>query len=285
MWVPVVIVTDSSSRLPASLMSKFGILQVPLHVTLDDGTEYLEGVDDIPADVVSTPNVTTSGASLADLRSAYERALELSDGDGVVAVHMSRRLSGTWSAARLASDALDGEVRVVDSRSVGVSLGLTTMAAVQAAQAGGARDDVYEAAVRAGATAESLLCVQNLDNLRHSGRLSATGHILGSALSIKPILHMADGVLALRERHRTMTKAISKMVDTIVELADGEPVTVGVQHCQNPALASEVLDSVVSRLDEVPSTLTVDLGQVLGTHVGPGAVGVALAHGLDPITV
>ncbi len=264
-------------------MSEHGILQVPLHVTLDDGTEYLEGVDDIPIDVVKTPNVTTSGASLADLRRAYEKALDLSDGDGVVAVHMSRRLSGTWSAARLASDALDGAIRVVDSRSVGISLGLTTMAAVQAAESGADRDSVYEAAVRAGATAESLLCVQNLDNLRHSGRLSATGHILGSALSIKPILHMADGVLALRERHRTMTKAIGKMIDTVVELAAGEPVTVGVQHCQNPDLASEVLDTVVSRLDDVPSTITVDLGQVLGTHVGPGAVGVALGHGLAPL--
>lgn len=263
-------------------MDEFGIVQVPLHVTLDDGTEYLEGVDDVPADVVSRSNATTSGASLADLRRTYEEALERSDGDGVVAVHMSRRLSGTWSAARLAADAVDGRVRVVDSRSVGVSLGLTTLAAVQSAADGASRDEVYEATVRAAATAESMLCVQSLDNLRHSGRLSITGRLLGSALSIKPILHMSDGLLELRERHRTMTKAIAKMVDAAVELVDGEPVTVGVQHCQNPELASELLDTMLERLDDVTSSLTVDLGPVLGTHVGPGAVGVALGYGLRP---
>ncbi|MCF8611448.1 DegV family protein [Gordonia sp. HY285] len=281
--MPVVIVTDSSSRLPASLTDVHTITQVPLHVTLDDGTEYLEGRDDVPPDVVAASGATTSGASLADLRRAYEEAVARSDGDGVVAVHMSRRLSGTWSAARLAADAVDGEVRVVDSRSVGVSLGLTTMAAVQAAEAGATRDEVYEAAVRAAATAESMLCVQSLDNLRHSGRLSLTGRLLGSALSIKPILHMSDGLLALRERHRTMTKAIAKMVDAAVELADGEPVTLGVQHCQNPDLASELLDTMLERVDDVTSSLIVDLGPVLGTHVGPGAVGVALGFGLNPL--
>ncbi|GAA4677571.1 DegV family protein [Gordonia humi] len=281
--MPVVVVTDSSSRLPASLTDAHGIAQVPLHLSLDDGIEYLEGVDSVPSDVVTMPGVTTSGASLADLRRAYEEALDRSGGDGVVAVHMSRRLSGTWSAARLASDALDGAIRVVDSRSVGVSLGLTTMAAVQAAEAGASRDEVYEATVRAAATAESMLCVHSLDNLRNSGRLGIAGHLLGSALSIKPILHMSDGLLALRERHRTMTKAMAKMIDAAVEVADGEPVTIGVQHCQNPDLASEVLDTVTRRLDDVVSTLTVDLGPVLGTHVGPGAVGVSLAHGLDPL--
>lgn len=281
--MPVVVVTDSSSRLPASLADAHGVVQVPLHVTLDDGTEYLEGVDNVPPDVITTSGVSTSGASLADLRRAYEEAFERSDGDGVVAVHMSRRLSGTWSAARLAADAVDGGVRVVDSRSVGVSLGLTTMAAVQAAESGASRDEVYEATVRAAATAESMLCVQNLDNLRASGRLSLTGRLLGSALAIKPILHMSDGLLALRERHRTMTKAVGKMVDAAVEFADGEAVTVGVQHCQNPELATELVDTMLERLDDVTSTLTVDLGAVLGTHVGPGAVGVALSFGLDPL--
>ena len=279
----VVIVTDSSSRLPASLLDEHGILQVPLHLTTEDGIDYAEGVDDVPDDIVTMPKVTTSGANLGDLQDAYQRAWEASDGDGVVAVHMSRRLSGTWGAARLAADAMDGKVRVVDSRSVGLSVGLTTMAAAQAAENGLDRDAVYETAVRAAATAESMVCVQALDNLRASGRISAASRMLGSALAIKPILHMADGVLALRERHRTSTKAIAKMLDAVVELAGEEPVTIGVQHCQNPELAESVLEQITERLDTVTSTLVVDLGAVLGIHVGPGAVGVALAWGLDPL--
>lgn len=282
--MPVVIVTDSSSRLPASLLDEHSILQVPLYLRTEDGVEYAEGVDDVPADIVRMPKVTTSGANLADLRDAYERAWDASDGDGVVAVHMSRRLSGTWGAARLTADAMDDRVRVVDSRSVGISVGLTTLAAAQASEAGATRDAAYEAAVRAAATAESMLCVQALDNLRSSGRISAASHLLGSALAIKPILHMSDGIISLRERHRTSTKALAKMIDAAVELAGDDDVTVAVQHCQNPELAAEVLDTVSGRIEKITSSIVVDLGSVLGTHVGPGAVGITLGYGLTPIS-
>ncbi|GAC60598.1 hypothetical protein GSI01S_10_01900 [Gordonia sihwensis NBRC 108236] len=269
--------------MPATLLDEHGIGQVPLYLHTEDGAQYAEGVDEIPPDVIGSQKVTTSGANLGDLKRAYAQAWEASQGDGVVAVHISRRLSGTWGAARLAADQTDGEVRVVDSRSVGISLGLTTMAAVQAAENGASRDEVYEAAVRAAATAESLLCVQGLDNLRRSGRISAAGHLLGSALAIKPILHMSDGLLTLRERHRTSTKAVAKMLDAAVELAGDDAVTVGIQHCQNPDLATEVLAQISRRLENITSTIVVDLGAVLGSHVGPGAVGISLGHGLGPL--
>ncbi|GAA3956830.1 DegV family protein [Gordonia caeni] len=277
----VIVVTDSSSRLPASLADRYGIPQVPLHVSMPDGTEYLESHDDIPGDVITTPGATTSGANPQDLIEVYREAIDRSDGDGVVAVHMSRRLSGTWAAARLAAEELGDALRVVDSRAAGVSVGLTALAAAQAAEGGADRDEVYEAAVRAGATAESLLCVQTLENLRSSGRISAASHLLGSALSIKPILHMADGVLALKERQRTMTKAVKRMVDEIVEHVGDDEVTVAIQHCQAPELAVEVHQSVLERLPAVTSSLVVELGPVLGIHVGPGAVGVTVGRDLQ----
>lgn len=281
--MPVIVVTDSSSRLPASLTERYGVIEVPLHVFMPDGTEYLDGVDRVPTDVVSTPGVTTSGANPQDLIDTYREAMERSEGDGVVAVHMSRRLSGTWSAARLAAEELGDGLRVVDSRAAGVSVGLTVLAAAQAAQAGKDRDQVYEAAVRAAATGESLLCVQTLENLRSSGRISAASHLLGSALAIKPILHTSDGILALKERQRTMTKAIKRMVDTIVEDAGADSVTIAVQHCQAPDVAVDVLRQVLDRVPNVASSLVVDLGPVLGIHVGPGAVGITIGRGLDPI--
>ncbi|AVM01194.1 fatty acid-binding protein DegV [Gordonia iterans] len=279
----VIVVTDSSSRLPASLADRYGITQVPLHVTMPDGSEYLEGVDPIPSEVIATPGVSTSGANPQDLEKFYAEALARSDGDGVVAVHMSRRLSGTWAAARLVSEEFGESLRIVDSRAAGVSVGLTVLAAAQAAEGGADRDQVYEVAVRAAATAESLLCVQTLENLRNSGRISAASHLLGSALSIKPILHMEDGVLALKERQRTTTKAINRMIDSIVEHVGADEVTVAVQHCQAPGLAVEVLERVCDRLPKVTSSLVVDLGQVLGVHVGRGAVGIATGHGLLPL--
>lgn len=280
--MPVVVVTDSSSRLPAEIADHYGIRQVPLHLTLDD-EDYREGVDEMPGDIVSHPGVTTSGANPHELGTAYEQALADSDGDGVVAVHMSRRLSGTWSAGRLAAEKYSGQVRIVDSRSVGLAVGFTAIGAAQAANAGADRDRVYESAIRQAATIDSMLCVHQLENLRQSGRISAASKMLGSALSIKPILHMVDGVLTLRERHRTFSKALEKMADAAVESAAGRPVTLGVQHCESPELASEFADSIADRFREVTSRVIVDLGPVLGCHVGPGAIGVTLATNLEPI--
>ncbi|MFW0786785.1 DegV family protein [Gordonia sp. CPCC 206044] len=280
--MPVVVVTDSSSRLPDPLAARYGIRQVPLHLGID-GTDYLEGVDDIPADIVTTPGVSTSGANPHELAAAYEEALAASDGDGVVAVHMSRRLSGTWGAARIAAEQFSGQVRVVDSRSVGLAVGFTAIGAAQAGAAGADRDRVYEAAIRQAATVDSMLCVQQLENLRQSGRISAASKMLGSALSIKPILHMADGLLTLKERHRTFSKAVAKMVDATVESAAGRPVVLGVQHSAAPDAAAELAGQLRERLGVVTSELIVDLGPILGCHVGPGALGVALGTHLDPI--
>lgn len=281
--MPVTVVTDSSARLPASLADRYGIVQVPLHVTLPDGAEYLEGVDDIPSEVISTAGATTSGVNPLDLMAAYRDALERSDGDGVVAVHVSRRLSGTWASARLAAEELGAQLRVVDSRAAGISVGFTALAAAQAAAGGADRDEVYEAAVRAAATADSLMCVQTLENLRHSGRISAAGHLLGSALAIKPILHISDGVLALHERQRTMTKAVNRMVAAMAEGVGDDEVTVGIQHCYAPELAVEVLGKITDRLPNVTSSLVVELGPVLGIHVGKGAVGITVGRGLQSL--
>ncbi len=280
--MPVVVVTDSSCRLPESLTEQFRIKQVPLHLAVGDAN-YSEGVDDIPDDIVTTPGVTTSGAIPNDLERAFDEAIEESNGDGVVAVHMSRRLSGTWSNARLAAEKYQGTVRVVDSRSVGLAVGFTAIAAAQAAAAGDDRDRVYESAIRLAATVESLLTVVTLDNLKSSGRMSAASKLLGSALSIKPILHMVDGSLVLRERHRTASKALGKMIDAAVELAADDEVTIGVQHCQAPDVAADISAQLSERFPNIGSTLVADLGPVLGCHVGRGAVGVVIATGLAPL--
>ncbi|MEP9391052.1 MULTISPECIES: DegV family protein [Gordonia] len=280
--MPVVVVTDSSSRIPQAVADHYRISVVPLHLALD-GDDFREGVDDIPDDLITRAGVTTSGANPRELTEVFGRAVDAGAGDGVVAVMMSRRLSGTWSAARLAAEEYPGQIRVVDSRAVGLGLGFAAIGAAQGAAAGDDRDRVYEAAIRQASVTESMICVQNLDNLRNSGRISAASKLLGSALSIKPILAIDDGLLVLRERQRTFSKAMSRMVDAAVEFADGRPMTLGIQHCQAPDLAAEVAETLRGRLRGVTSQLTVDLGPILGSHIGPGAVGVVLTSHLDPI--
>jgi DegV family protein with EDD domain len=281
--VTVVIVTDSSARLPAAIRNRYRIEQAPMHVLTAD-RDLLEDVDEIGPDIFNDPQTTTAGVSPADLASAYEKAVDLSDGDGVVAVHLSRRFSGTWGSARLAAEKFQGRIRVVDSRTVGLGVGFAAIAAAQTAEMGADMDRVYEAAIRVGSTTECLLCVQQLENLRSSGRIGATTRLFASALAIKPVLRVVDGTLALKEKQRTMSKAIAKMIDTAVDLAEHRPITLGVQHCDAPELAEQIIEALQSKL-AITSLVQSDLGPVLSRHVGSGAVGIAVTTSLDRIDV
>ncbi|WP_328858346.1 DegV family protein [Williamsia herbipolensis] len=277
----VVVVTDSSARLPAPIRQHYDIRQVPLHVMNGD-LNLSEDIDDIGPEIYNDPTTTTSGAVPADLAAAFEQAVADSGDDGVVAVLMSRRLSGTWGSARVAAEQFPGRVRVVDSRSVGLAVGFAAIAAAQAAAAGADLDRVYEAAIRAGSTSETLLCVAQLDNLRASGRIGAATKLFGSALSIKPVLRVVDGTLVVAERQRTLSKAVTKLVDAAVAATHRRPATIGVLHCEAPEAAADIVARISERVRTV-SVITSDMGPVLSSHVGSGAVGVVISTELDPV--
>lgn len=198
------------------MVERYDIRVVPLHVIVD-GVELREGVDDLPADL---SGVTTSGPSPAELTEAYAEALSDSGGDGVVAVHLSRELSGTWSAARYAADALGDRVQLVDSRTTAMGLGFAALAGAELARSGASVRAVYERAVEVAARSRTLLVVDRLDHLRRGGRIGTATALLGTALAMKPVLHLVDGRLVLREKTRTMTKAMAKLVDGVVDTAD-----------------------------------------------------------------
>src|SRR5690606_41105874 len=126
--VAVVVVTDSSARLSAEVRSRWAIRQVPLHV-LVDGTDLRDGIDPVPHDIHNRPNVTTAGATPLELSEAYRSALADSDGDGVVAVHISAALSGTFGSAVQTARELGPAVRVVHSRSAATGVGFVALAA------------------------------------------------------------------------------------------------------------------------------------------------------------
>src|ERR1700676_2990339 len=128
----VVVVTDSSSRLEPDDRERWAIRQVPLHI-LVDGTDLRDGVDPVPDDIHERGHATTAGATPAELTAAYEQALRDSDGDGVVAVHISAALSGTFTAAEQAARQIGPGVRVVDSKSAAMGTGFVALAAARAA--------------------------------------------------------------------------------------------------------------------------------------------------------
>ena len=274
--MPVVVVTDSSARLPADLLAEWDIRVVPLHVLID-GKDFRDGVDDVPADLYQRPQVSTAGASPAELAAAYRTAWADSAGDGVVAVHLSTALSSTLGAAQHAAAEFMGTVRVVDSKSAAMGTGFVALAAARSARSGADRDAVVVQAESSAARVHAFLVVQRLDNLRRSGRIGTAASWLGTALAVKPLLRIEDGKLVLAQRVRTTSKATAAMVEQVLEVVGERRAALAVQHVDNPAGAAQVAATLAAALPGCGPAVVTDLGPVLGVHLGPGAVGVVVA--------
>lgn len=275
----VVVVTDSSARLPANLLAQWDIRVVPLHV-LVDGRDLRDGVDAVPADLYQRPQVSTAGAGPGELAEVYRGALADSDGDGVVAVHLSTELSSTFGAAQHAAAQFAGAVRVVDSKSAGMGTGFAALAAAQAARTGSGADDVAAQAELAASRVSAYIVVQRLDNLRRSGRIGAAASWLGTALAVKPLLRIEGGKLVLAQRVRTSSKAVGAMVEQVLETVGEGRAALAVQHVDNPAGAADLAATLAAALPGCGPAVITELGPVLGVHLGPGAVGVVVA--LEP---
>lgn len=276
MTVPVVVVTDSSARLPADLMTQWGIRAVPLHV-LRDGADLRDGVDAMPADLYQSLQVSTAGASPAELASAYRDALADSGGDGVVAVHISTALSSTLGAAEHAAQDFGGAVQVVDSESAGMGTGFVALAAARAARGGAGLDQVAAAARAAVSRVRAYIVVQRLENLRRSGRIGAAASWLGTALAVKPLLRIDGGKLVLAQRVRTTSKALAAMVEQVLEVVGERRASLAVHHVDNPGGAAELAATLTAALPACGTPVITELGPVLGVHLGSGALGVVVA--------
>lgn len=272
--MPVVVVTDSSSRLPAELRDRWGIREVPLHILLD-GVDLRDGVDDVPADIHKR-HATTAAATPAELCAAYKQALADSDGDGVVAVHISSGLSGTYRAAELTAGEFGSSVRVIDSRSTAMGTGFLAVTAARAAAAGADLDAVAGAAAGAVRRTHAYIVVHRLDNLRRSGRIGGAKAWLGTALALKPLLHIDDGKLVLAQRIRTAKGAVAAMVEQVCEIVGDRAAALAVHHVANIDGARDVAGTLADRLPACEPAIVTPLGPVLALHVGEGALAVCL---------
>jgi DegV family protein with EDD domain len=272
----VTVVTDSSCRLHSDELKQSDIRQVPLHV-LVDGADLRDGVDELPHDIYNRARTTTSGAAPLALTEMYRQALADSDGDGVVAVHLSAALSSTYSSAVSAAREFGPSVRVVNSRSAAMGVGFIAQTAARAA-ASGADLDAVEAVARAAVPrTQAFIVVHRLDNLRRSGRIGTAASWLGTALSMKPLLRLdEDGRLVLDQRIRTVTKAHAAMVDRVAEFVGERGANIAVHHVDNHDGADQLGATLTARLPQIESLTVTDMGPVLSIHVGAGAVGVAV---------
>jgi len=275
----VTVVTDSTSYLPAGLADRLGIRVMPLQVQLGDRCGS-EGIDVSPADVTAAlragVTVGTSRPTPGDFAKLYKEILDSEPGQ-VLSLHLSAELSGTCDSARLAAREFPAQVRVLDSRAAGMALGFPVLAAGRVAADGGGLDEVEAAARQVLDASTALFYVDSLEWLHRGGRIGSAAARFGTALAVKPLLHLADGRIAPLEKVRTTSKAIARLVQLGVAAAGDRPVDLAVQHLAAPARAAELARQLGDQLPRLGTVYTSEVGAAVGAHVGPGLLGVVIA--------
>lgn len=221
-------------------------------------------------------SATTSRPAPARFAACYE-ALAASGTPGVVSIHLSGELSGTAESARAAAGDAPVPVEVVDSRSIAMGLGYPVLAAARAAAAGESLESVAAAARECAARARTFFYVDTLEHLRRGGRVGTAASLLGSALLIKPLLHLVDGQIALLDKVRTSARALTRLEDLAVRAAGEAPVEIAVQHLAAPGRAEALVERLAKRVPVLTRSRVVEAGAVIGIHVGPGTVGVTVS--------
>jgi DegV family protein with EDD domain len=288
----ITLVTDSTASLPPEVAEEHGIVVVPLQVVIG-AQSYEEGVEGgATAETVAEAlrewkPVSTSRPTPAAMLEVYERAAA-EGATGIVSVHLSSELSGTYESAQLAAKESPVPVTPVDSRQLGMATGFAVVSAAEVLAAGGSAQDAADVARRRTSQTTSLFYVDTLEYLRRGGRIGAAAALLGSALSVKPLLQLVDGRIGMREKVRTAGRALSRLEELAMGAAGEQQVDVAVAHLANPEradlLAEHLRTRLTANLDD-RDVVVGEVGAVIGAHVGPGMVAVVVSpRGEEPDT-
>ncbi|MBW6436561.1 DegV family protein [Actinoplanes hulinensis] len=276
----IAVVTDSTAYLPAELDGMYDLTIVPLTVVIN-GWGGLEGIEVSPAEVARALTarraaVSTSRPAPSAFTEVYRRLLD-EGADGVVSVHISAKLSGTYEAAQLAAAEIGSRVKVVDSGTAAMGLGFPALAAAEAARKGHDLDAVWQEATDHAARVSTYFYVDTLEFLRRGGRIGAASALLGTALSVKPILHVNEGAVVVRDKVRTAGRALTRLVDLAVEAAGDGEADVAVHHLGTPDRAAALVGDLSARLgDRLRDCYLTEVGAVVAAHTGPGLAGVVV---------
>jgi DegV family protein with EDD domain len=269
------IVTDSSCDIRPDLAAKLDVAVVPLSIRIGDD-EYTDGVDLTPETfyekmAASETLPETSAPAPGAFEQAFSRFRE--DGaDGIVCLNISSSLSATMQSALTAAKSLEGQidVRVIDSRTITYGLGNQVELAAAAAADGASLDDVVALIDSLKARTHVLGALDSLENLKKGGRIGGAKAMLGSMLSIKPLVDITSGEVEEAGRARTRKKSLSWLRERILEA--GHPERLAVMHANAPDI-----DEFIGMLqpDYAADDIHLDLiGPVIGTHGGAGIIGI-----------
>jgi DegV family protein with EDD domain len=279
----IALVTDSTASLPPEQVAEHGIVVVPLQVVIGARC-YDEGGEEATAGTVAEAlrewkPVSTSRPTPSAMLEAYESAAA-AGADEIVSIHLSAELSGTYESAQLAAKESPVPVVTVDSQQLGMATGFAVLTAAEVLARGGSAEEAAEAARTRATGTTSLFYVDTLEYLRRGGRIGAAAALLGSALSVKPLLKLEEGRIATLEKVRTSARALSRLEELAVQAADAGPVDLAVAHLASPDRAEQLAERLRDRLAgnlEGRDVVVGEVGAVIGAHVGPGMVAVVVS--------
>ena len=270
------LVTDSSCDLPADLVTGQPVAIVPLTVRFGK-EEFVDRLDLSPSEFWARAHASpvlpeTAAPAPGAFTQAFREAAE-GGATGVVCITLSSRLSATYQSAQTAAGEVCDEVpvRVVDSASVTMGLGTIVLEAARLAAEGGTLEEVAEGAREVAGRTRVYGTLDTLENLKKGGRIGAASALLGSVLSIKPVIEVRDGLVEPESRQRTRSRALRHIADTV---AAHRPLEVlAVLDAAAPDLGT--LLELLAPVHPPEDTLVADIGPVIGAHAGPRTVGVA----------
>ncbi|MEA3459142.1 MAG: DegV family protein [Chloroflexota bacterium] len=274
----VSIVTDSLADIPAGLVEKYNIHVIPILVMFGQET-FRDGVDITPEEFYrrfreSDELPTTAVPSMIEFVKLYQKLGQ--EADGIVSIHISEHLSATVETAKVASKELpEIPIRVIDAHSTTMAQGFVALEAAKVAAAGGDLKKVAARAEEMIPKVHVMAMVPTLKYLHRTGRIGRAEYLAGSLLKINPILHIArDGIVEALEKPRTKAKALKRLLEMTEEMIGSNPAHIAVVHADALDEAERLRKKVDSRFNCVELFIT-EFTPVLGTHTGPGVVGLA----------
>lgn len=273
------IITDGAADFPVGWEEEFDIQIIPINIHFGEETflQYIEMDLEAFYNKVGTSSVfpKTSQPSPHQFSEFYKTVAQ--EGDTILSIHVTSKLSGTYASAVAAADELKGKYDVLPFDSAGGSLGIAFMcrAARQMERAGKSIEEIVDYLELMRDKIQVILTLDNLEYARRSGRVGTLSAALASVLNVKPIAVLKDGVLNMVEKVRTRKASLDRILEMGKEAFGDHPVHLGVVHARDPESAANLLEEAKKRFkykDAVHSDLSVSLA----INLGPGTVGLVL---------
>jgi DegV family protein with EDD domain len=277
----IAVVTDSTCDRGPAALAAVNVTMVPLKLHFGDDT-FRDWTDFMPSDFypklrAAAQLPTTSQPTPGEFTDVYQR-LANEGADGIVSIHLSQKLSGTYASAVMAAETSPVPVRVIDTTFVSAGMDFAIDAAVEARDAGKNLDAVEKAALQAVAGTELFFVLDTLDYLVKGGRAGRAQGMAAALLNIKPVLQVKGGVIEPFKKSKGTNKAIREMAEHVAERSRKlGPLKIVVVHAVAENLADELTNAIRSAGTKIAALEVDEIGSVIGTHVGPRAVGVAYA--------